>query len=94
MQEHSKAGVVGLVARMTEGVSRTQPSCQQASGAPLEDQHGVICVLAVADVEEAELLLTAGRIVGGFEIEQDLDALADLVAAEADELPARVAQAH
>ena len=52
----------------------------------LEDQHGVIHVLAVGAVEEAELLLAVGGIVGGVEIEQDLTALADLIAAEAYEL--------
>src|SRR5438270_13481679 len=71
---------------MTGGVSRTQACRQQASGVTLEDQHGVIHVLAVGAVEEAELLLAVGRIVGGVEIEQDLTALADLIAAEAYEL--------
>ena len=55
----------------------------------LEDQHGVIHVLAVGAVEEAELLLAMSGIVGGIDIEQDLAALADLVAAEADELLAQ-----
>src|SRR5713101_656395 len=71
---------------MAGGVSRTQACCQQTSGVALEDQHGVIHVLAVSAVEEAELLLAVGGIVGGIEIEQDLVALTDLVAAEADEL--------
>ena len=48
----------------------------------LEDQHGVIHVLAVGAVEKAELLLAVRGIVGGIDIEQDLAALADLVAAE------------
>ena len=71
---------------MTGGVSRTQSRRQQAFGVTLEDQHGVIHVLAVSAVEEAELLLAVGGIVGGIEVEQDLAALADLLAAEADEL--------
>ncbi len=80
---------------MTGGVSRPQARRQQASGVALEDQHGVIHVLAVSAVEEAELLLAVGGIVGGIEIEQDLAALADLVAAEADELLAQqVVRAH
>jgi hypothetical protein len=55
----------------------------------------MIHMLAVSAVEEAELLLAAGRIVGGIEIEQDLAALADLLAAEADELLAQsVVPAH
>src|SRR6059036_2064967 len=65
---------------MAGGVSRTQPQRQQASGVTFEDQHGVIHVLAVSAVEEAELLLAVGGIVGGIEVEQDLTALADLVA--------------
>ena len=55
----------------------------------LEDQHGVIHVLAVATVEEAELLLAVGGIVGGIDVEQNLATLADLVTAEADELLAQ-----
>ena len=61
----------------------------------LENQHGVIHVLAVGTVEEAELLLAMSGIVGGIEVEQDLAALADLLPAEADELlPQAVVQAH
>jgi hypothetical protein len=79
---------------MAGGVSRAQPRRQQASGVALEDQHGMIHVLPVS-VEEAELLLAMGGIVGGVEIEQDLAALADLLAAEADELLAQpVVAAH
>ena len=52
-------------------------------------------MLAVSAVEEAELLLAVGGIVGGIEIEQDLPALADLVGAEADELLAQpVVEVH
>jgi hypothetical protein len=47
-----------------------------------EDQHGVIHVLAVGAVEEAELLLAVGGIVGGIDVEQNLAALANLLAAE------------
>ena len=47
---------------MTGGVSRSQPRRQQASGVALEDQHGVIHMLAVGAVEEAELLLAVGRV--------------------------------
>jgi len=50
----------------------------------LEDQHGVIHVLAKTAVEQAELLLAVSGIVGGVDVEQDLAALADLVGAEAD----------
>src|SRR5713226_1800802 len=71
---------------MTGGVSRTQPCRQQASGVTLEDQHGVIHMLVVSAVEEAELLLAVGGVVGGIEVEQNLTALAHLVAAETDEL--------
>ena len=80
---------------MTGGVSRAQASRQQTSGVALEDQHGMIHVLAVGPVEEAELLLAVGGIVGGVEIEQDLATLADLLPAEADELLAEpVVPAH
>ena len=76
----------GHDAGMTGGVSRTQARRQQASGVALEDQHGVIHMLAVSPVEEAELLLAVGGIVGGVEIEQDLAALANLLATQSDEL--------
>jgi hypothetical protein len=62
---------------------------------PLEDQHGMVHVLPVGAIEETELLLAVGGIVGGVEIEQDLAALADLVATEANELLApKLAQAN
>jgi hypothetical protein len=80
---------MGTARGMTGGVSRAQPRRQQASGMAFEDQHGAIQVLGIAAVEEAELLLAMGRIVGGIEIEQNLTALADLVAAESDELLAQ-----
>src|SRR5271157_3134605 len=76
----------GHDAGMTGGVSRTQARRQQVSGVALEDQHGVIHVLVVSAVEEAELLLAVGGIVGGVEVEQDLAALANLLAAQSDEL--------
>jgi len=49
----------------------------------------MIHMLAVSAVEEAELLQAVGGIVGGIEIEQDLAAPADLVAAEANEVLAQ-----
>ncbi len=95
LQTRHQAQQHGYDAGMTGGVSRPQASRQQASGVALEDQHRMIHVLAVGAVEEAELLLAVGRIVGGIEIEQDLAALADLLAAEADELLAQsVVPAH
>jgi hypothetical protein len=61
----------------------------------LEDQHGMVHVLAVGTVEKTELLLPVGGIVGGIKIEQNLTALAHLVATETDELLAPgVAQAY
>ena len=71
---------------MARGISRTQARRQQASAVTLEDQHGVVHVLAVGTVEKTELLLAVGRIVGGIDIEQNLTALAHLVAAETDEV--------
>src|SRR6266702_385030 len=80
---------------MTGGISWPQSCCQQASGVALEDQHGVIHVLAVGAVEEAELLLAVGGIVGGVDVEQNLAALPDLVAAETNEqVQQRVVQLH
>jgi hypothetical protein len=61
----------------------------------LEDQYRMIHVLAVRAVEEAELLLAVGGIVGRVEIEQNLAALANLLAAPSDELlPQQVVQAY
>ena len=74
----------GHDAGMTGGVSRAQARRQQAAAVALEDEHGVIHMLVVGAVEEAELLLAVGGIVGGIEIEQNLTALAHLVAAETD----------
>ena len=55
----------------------------------------MIHVLTISTVEKAELLLAVAGIVGGVEIEQDLAALTDLVAAETDELLApRVTEVH
>lgn len=52
-------------------------------------------MLVVSAVEKAELLLTVGGIVGGIEIEQNLAALADLLATDAEEdLQQRVVAAH
>src|SRR5271157_571920 len=82
-------------AGMAGGIARPQPRRQQTSGVALEDQHGVIHVLAVGAVEETELLLAVSGIVGGIEVQQDLAALPDLLAAETDELlPQGVVQAH
>ena len=86
LQSRHQAQQHGHDAGMTGGVSRSQPRCQQTSGVALEDQHGVIHVLAVGAVEEAELLLAMGGIVGGIDIQQDLAAFADLLAAETNEL--------
>src|SRR5258708_308796 len=95
LQSRHQAQEHGQDTGMTGGVSRTQPRCQQASGVALENQHGVIHVLAVGAVEKTELLLAVGGIVGGVEVEQNLAALADLIAAETDELLApSVVEAH
>ena len=57
LQTRHQAQQHGHDAGMTGGVSRAQARRQQTSGVALEDQHGVIHVLAVGAVEEAELLL-------------------------------------
>ena len=46
-------------------------------------------VLAVAAVEEAELLLAMSRIVGGVNVEQNFTPAADLVATQTDEMLAQ-----
>ena len=85
----------GHDAGMTWMRFRPQPRRQQASAVSFKDQHGMIHVLTVNAVEEAELLLAVSGIVGGIEIEQDLAALQDLVATAADEVLApEVVQAH
>jgi hypothetical protein len=55
-----------------------QPSRQQAAGVALEDQQGMIHVLVVGTVEEAELLMTIGGVIGGIHIQEDLSASSDL----------------
>jgi hypothetical protein len=85
---------MGTDAGMAGGVSRAQPHRQQASGVALEDQHGVIHVLATAAVEEAELLLAVGVIISGIEIEQDLTAGEPVVAKGVELLAPSVVQAH
>ncbi len=95
LQSRHQAQQHGHDASMTGGVSRSQSRRQQASGVALEDQHRMIHVLVVGAVEEAELLLAMGGIVGGIDIQQDLAAFADLLAAEANELIEQsIVQAH
>ena len=67
LQTRYQAQQHGHDAGMTGGVSRPQARRQQTSGVALEDQHRMIHVLAVGAVEEAELLLAVGGIVGGVE---------------------------
>src|SRR6516162_11148473 len=67
---------------MTSGRAPTQSSSQQTTRVALEDQQGVIHVLVVAAVEEAQLLLSVGRIVGGIDIEQDLSSFPNLFPAD------------
>src|SRR5215472_5220236 len=59
-----------------EALPGRKRAASQASRVALEDEYGMIHVLAVGTVEKAELLLAVGGIVGGVEIEQDLPALA------------------
>jgi hypothetical protein len=56
---------------VTGGRSSTQPGGEQTASVAFEDQQRVIHVLAVATVEEAQLLLPMSRVVGGVDIEQD-----------------------
>jgi hypothetical protein len=48
----------------------------------LKDQQGVIHVLVIATIEEAELLLPVSGIVGGIDVEQDLSSFPDLLPAD------------
>jgi hypothetical protein len=89
LQTRHQAQQHGHDASMTGGISGAQPCRQQASGVTLEDQHGVIHVLAITTVEEAELLLAMSGIVGRVDVEQNLATLAGLVATHTDELLAQ-----
>lgn len=61
----------------------------------LEDEHGVVHMLAVGSIEDAELLLAMRGIVGGVNIQQDLAALTNLLATEANELIQQgISQSH
>ena len=70
---------------MTGSRSSTQPGGEQTAGVAFEDQQRVIQVLAVATVEEAQLLLPMSRVVGGVDIEEDLAAFSHLFTTDADE---------
>ena len=63
---------------MTTDPSGPQSGSQQTTGVSLKDQQGVIHVLAISTIKEAELLLSVRGIVGGVDIEQDLSPFADL----------------
>jgi len=54
---------------MTGRGAATQSRRQQTTGVTLEDQQGMIHVLVITTVEEAELLLPVCWIVGGIDIE-------------------------
>jgi len=63
---------------VTRRGAATQSGRQQTTGVTLEDQQGVIHVLVVTAVEETELLLAVGWIVGGIDIQQDLSSFTNL----------------
>ena len=67
---------------MTTDSSRSQASGEQTTAVSLKDQQGVIHVLAISTIKEAELLLSVSGIVGGIDIEQDLSPFADLFPAD------------
>ena len=62
-----------------------QSRSQQTAGVALKSQQGMIHVLIVGTVEEAELLMTMGGIVGGIHIQEDLTATSDLWTTNAHE---------
>ena len=70
---------------MTGSRSSTQPGGEQTAGVAFEDQQRVVHVLAVATIEEAQLLLPMSWVVGGVDIEQDLAAFSYLFTTDADE---------
>jgi hypothetical protein len=82
LQSRDQTQQQGDDAGVTSRGAATQASRQQTARVPLEDQQGVIHVLAIAGVEKAQLLLSVSRIIGGIDIEQDLSALANLVPAD------------
>jgi hypothetical protein len=51
----------------------------------LENQQWMIHVLIVGTVEEAKLLMTIGRVIGGIHIQEDLTASSDLWTTDAHE---------
>src|SRR5215470_18578495 len=58
-------------ASITGGRASAQTGGQQTTGMSLEDQERVIHVLVVGTIEEAQLLLSVGGIIGGIDIEQN-----------------------
>ena len=61
----------------------------------LKDQQRMVHVLSVRAVEETELRLAVGRIIGGIDIEQDFPTLPDLSGTGRDKLLApSVTRAH
>ena len=65
-------------ASVTRGSALTQTGSQQTAAVTLKDQQGVIPVLVITTIEEAELLLPIRGIVGGIDIEQDRSSFPDL----------------
>jgi hypothetical protein len=67
---------------VTNDPSWPQSGGQQTTGVTLKDQQGVIHVLVITTIEEAELLLSVRGIVSGIDIEQDLPSFPDLFTAD------------
>ena len=82
MESRGDAQQQGDDAGMTRGRASTQSGGQQTTGVTLKDQQGVIHVLVITAVEEAQLLLSMSWIVGGINIEQDLSSFPDLFPAD------------
>ena len=66
---------MGTMRAWLEAFPGRKRAASRHPGVALENQHGMIHVLAVSAVEEAELLLSVSRIVGGIDVEQNLAAL-------------------
>jgi hypothetical protein len=66
---------------VTHDPARPQSGGQQTTGVTLKDQQGMIHVLVITTIEEAELLLAVSGIVGGIDIQQNLPSFSDLLPA-------------
>jgi hypothetical protein len=67
---HAQQVVIGAQRRMHR--ARAQPREKDVLGGRLADDQREVLILAVVAVEERELLVPVGGIVGGVEVQRDL----------------------